>query len=213
MTRTNQPNLRGIELEALRAYYQDGLMELLMGVLLLFAGGLFYVGSQLVIFVVLWIFLMKPVWEWLKQRITYPRIGYVNFPVDPEAGKGILKALLIFFLVMAVILVGLSLLLGSERGLDLWLQRVIPALVGVLLACGPIYAAQTYGLKHWYGLAALFVVSGLVVPFLADGSVYTKIAIQISIVGIVSLLIGLGLLVNFIRTHPVLETEDANVNG
>ncbi len=211
----DQINLKNVERKAQRAYYQDGLMELLLGGYLMVLGSLLFASSSgWVPFVVVMLFVLKPAWERLKEAVTYPRIGYVSFPVDPEAGKGILRGLLIFFVVAGVLAVGMSLLFGSERGLDLWLYRVIPALAGVLLACGPVYAAETFGLKRWYFVAAVFVLSGLIAPMLGAGLAYNAIiGMQMGIVGVINLLIGLWLLVSFVRRHPVLESEEAHANG
>jgi len=202
-----------IETNAYKSYYQDGLMEILLGVYLIFVGGLLFTESKLVPFTVFVIFGLKPAYEALKNRFTYPRIGFVEFPVDEGAGKGILKGLLIFFLLGGGAVVILTLLLGGDRGWELWLYRVVPAMVGVLLAMGPIYAAGTYGLKHWYLIAALFVVSGFAAPLLGYNNVYVTIGFQISVVGLVALSMGILMLVNFMRIHPVLEQEINHAGG
>jgi hypothetical protein len=203
-------NTKKIERQAQRVYYQDGLLELILGVYLIFVGGLLYIDSKLVPFTIFIIFGIKPLWERLKEHITYPRIGYVVFPDDEEAGKGILKTLVMFFILGAALAAGIVSLLGNEQGWDLFWFRIVPALVGVLLACGPIYAAGKFGLRRWYAIAALFVLSGLVAPFASNSSVYATIGLQMSLIGVILSLVGLLLLIKFIRRHPLLDEEGVN---
>ncbi|MFC1879748.1 hypothetical protein ACFLZW_07520 [Chloroflexota bacterium] len=210
---SNPIDLREIERRAQRAYYQDGLMELLLGVYLILVGGMLATESKLMPFTVFAVFLIKPVWDRLKARYTFPRIGFVEFPEDAQAGKGILKTLALFFVVAAVLAVGLTYLLGGERGWDFFLFRILPAMIGVLLACGPVYAADTYGLKRWWFIAVLFVLSGVLAPFAGAPDYYTTIGLQISLVGVVALLMGLWLAIVFMRKHPILEEEGINAAG
>ena len=85
---TETVNLQEIETDALREYYQDGLMEILLGMLLLATAALLDVRSNMLFMLAFSIFILVPLWNALKKRFTYPRIGYVNFPTDEDAGKG-----------------------------------------------------------------------------------------------------------------------------
>jgi hypothetical protein len=86
-------------------------------------------------------------------------------------------------------------------------------MVGVLLACGPVYAALNYGLKRWYAIAGLFVLSGLVAPIVDVPSVFPVIGLQMSLVGVILLLMGFWLLVSFIRANPLMEEDGLNAGG
>lgn len=201
-------DIKEIERRAQRSFYEDGLMEIITGLFLTITGGLINGRAWgILILSVFVIFAGKRVINELKKRFIFPRIGYVSFPADEGAAKGVLKGLAIYLVLVVGSALVLILILGQERGLSFWLMHAIPALIGLVMAMGPIYAADKFGLRHWYVFAALFVISGLAVPFLNLENVYLSLTIQISGMGVIILLVGLIMFIRFLRTHPVSEEE------
>jgi hypothetical protein len=111
-------DLKEIERRANYAAYQDGLMEIFMGLFLVIFGGALMTNVKLgVPFIVLVIFFGWPLIERIKKRYIYPRSGYVKLPPNPDTtGRGIAIAtvVMVVFLLGAM---GISMVvLGLESG-------------------------------------------------------------------------------------------------
>ena len=93
------------------------------------------------------VFPMRFVHRILKERYSYPRIGYVKLRSDEgaELGRGMFTYV---FALLAIFVVWMW-LLGDISSVAQW-KRWIPALAGSFTAGGFIYMAQKAGLvRHW----------------------------------------------------------------
>ncbi|NOQ34218.1 MAG: hypothetical protein GQ567_08530, partial [Methanosarcinales archaeon] len=70
---TQEINLKELEKKAYRDSQQDGLMEVMMGLILMTFGGFFY--STVFVFYILLIVFSGKIVEFVRRRYTYPRIG------------------------------------------------------------------------------------------------------------------------------------------
>ncbi len=198
-------NLKEIERKANYAAYQDGLMEIFMGLFLFFYGGALATDALSVgfIFIILAVFFAKPAIEWIKKGYIYPRIGYVKLPEDPHTtGKGIaISAVIMIIALLSAMGISIA-VMGQKAGLDFFLTYIVPPASGFMLAIGPYWLGQTYGLTRGYILAAIFVLGGFAMPVFGIASGYEAVGLLCTFVGLLALGIGTFMFVRFIRKYP-----------
>jgi hypothetical protein len=208
-------DLKEIKRRANHAAFQDGLMEIFMGLFLFFFGGAMATSAGAgVPFIVFAIFFANPLIERIKVRYIYPRIGYVKLPPEPETtGIGIAKAAILFVVVLLGSM-GISMgLMGQDAGLDFFLTYIVPPFSGFMLAIGPYWLGQTYGLTRGYILAALLLLGGIAMPVFGIASGYEAVGLLCTIVGLIALITGTILFTRFIRKHPAEQIEEADNVG
>jgi len=204
-------DLKEIQRRANYAAYQDGLVEIFMGVFLLFIAGMMESKSTIIPFSVITIFFAAPLLERIKKGVIYPRAGYVRLPQDNEStSKGIVIAtvgFVVFLLAALGILIGV---MGSEKGLTFFMTYILPPSTGLMLAIGPYYLGETYGLKRGYVFAALFLLGGIAMPLFDIATGYAAVGALCLFVGVVILITGITLFTRFIRKY---DPEPINVLG
>lgn len=212
---TTSIDLKEIEKRANYAAYQDGLMEIFMGLFLFFFGGALTTDTfpLATILAVVTIFFGYRVFERIKQRYIYPRTGYVKLPEDPNAtGKGIaFAAILMVVVLLGAMFISMA-ILGQDAGLDFFLTYIVPPATGFMLAIGPYWLGQTYGLIRGYLWAALFILGGIAMPVFNIASGYTAVGLLCTAVGLLVLVTGAVMFVRFIRRYPV-SNQEAALNG
>ncbi len=198
-----QIDLKKLEQKSWSEMNQDGLIEILMGVLLI----LYAIGTRQPAFVgigvVFYIFLLTGL-ERIRERITYPRIGYAKL-IEEDAKKtagGIALYSIIVLAAMALILA----LLAGRLDLDL-LRQWTPALAGFLISGGMIYAASKSGAIRYYVFLALAVGLGIGVSLL-DLEDYLGLGLFFFSFGLTALLWGIAMHIRFTRRFPLPETEE-----
>jgi MFS family permease len=201
-------DLKEIERRVHQSVFQDGLMEIMMGGFLLVVGALFAISMKWILLPsLLVIFLGNPLLERAKKRYIYPRIGYVKLRPEKEADpKGIAMAAIVF----VVILLGsglLTLAIGKDRGWAFWFKYFLPGSTGFMLAIGPFWLGETYGVRRGYVFAVLFLLSGIVIPVLGIASGYEAIGFECLLVGVISLISGVIMFTRFLRNNPVVPEE------
>lgn len=203
-------DLKEIQRRANHAAYQDGLVEIMMGLFLIFYGGSLATDTLSIglVFVLLAVFFGSRIIEKIKVRYIYPRAGYVKLPADPNTtGKGIAISAVIMVVALLGAL-GLSMaFLGQKPGLDFFLTYIVPPVSGLMLAIGPFWLGQTYGLVRGYILAILFVLGGISMPLFRIASGYQAVGLLCSLMGVVAALTGAFLFVRFIRQNPPQTIE------
>jgi len=205
-----QLDLQEVEKKANYAAYQDGLMEISIGLFLFFYGGTLATDTLTlgIVFIVIAIFFAKPVIERIKKHYIYPRTGYVKLPEDPHTtGKGIA----ISAVVMVVVLLGAMFIsmavLGQKPGLNFFLTFIVPPTAGFMLAIGPFWLGQTYGLVRGYVWAALFALGGIAIPLFNLSSGYQAVGLLCTIMGLLILATGTFMFASFLRKYPAEPTD------
>lgn len=203
-------DLNEIERRANYAAYQDGLMEIFMGLFLISFGGGMATGSKgIPITTALFtIFFVNPVWKRIKERHIYPRAGYVKLPQEAETnpkGIGIAAVIFVVFLLGSM---GVTVwIMGTDQGIDFFMTYILPPSTGFMMAIGPFWLGQTYGLVRGYVFSALFLLSGILIPVFGIASGYQAVSLLCSIVGAVTLTTGIILFTRFIRKYPAAESD------
>ncbi len=195
-------DLSEIQRRANYAAYQDGLVEIFMGVFLLFIAGAMQSKTAIIPFAVITVFFAKPLLEHIKKRFIYPRTGYVRLPQDKEAdAKGIAIATVVFIVVLLAAL-GISIVVkGSEVGLIFFMTYILPPFTGFMMAMGPYYLGETYGLKRGYLFAALFLLGGIAMPVFDIAVGYAAVALLCLVVGLIILITGITMFTRFIQKY------------
>ncbi len=201
-------DLKEIEGRVQRAAYQDGLLEIFLGSFLLLLGVVFTISPILVAFSVFLIFLINPLFERVKKRYIYPRIGYVKFGPEKEAAKGIVAAAAVFVVILLGSMGVFVLTMGKDRGWAFWFDYFFPAFTGFMTAFGPFWLGQTYNLKRGYVFAALFMLSGIAIPVLGIATGYNAVSLEWLLVGLVILVSGVIMFTRFLRTYPAEEAPN-----
>jgi len=206
---TKKP-IHNVELRAMQTTARDGITEMFLGGMLLVFSWLYSLETPVAVFGALFPLLLNPLGKLLKRKFVYPRIGYAKVARQPHAFRGILLAAVVFVAGIMAAFGVFALIFGRDRGYDLWLSYFIPAVAGLLMAIGPWIVARTYKLSRWYVIAVLFVLCGICLPLFDVATGYTAVFLQSAIVGVFSLLYGLGLFVTFLRKYP--REEAAHVS-
>jgi hypothetical protein len=143
-----QPDLREIERRPLKHWNVDGLPELLMGVGWLVVGGVFALGPSRggLFWLPVVVVLVSAKW-WLrklKERVTYPRAGYVQPRTGPRKAARVAIAA---SLVAAMIMVFKPSPLAQDQQGSL--------IVGLVLTSAFVFLANRQGTAHllWYAAA------------------------------------------------------------
>ncbi len=205
-------DLKDIERRVHHSAYQDGLLELFLGGYLLLVGAMLAAESKLTPSSVFLLFLLNPLFEQIKKRYIYPRVGYVKFRAEKEADpKGIVNGMIGFLVVLLGSIGVFILLMGKEQGWNFWFDYFVPVLGAFMMAIGPFWLGQTYGLKRGYVLAVLFPLGGILIPVLGIATGYVAIGLECLLVGLISLITGTIMFTHFLFKYPPEEGAlDAN---
>lgn len=191
------------------AYHQDGILDLVVAAIML-GFGTFMLTDNIAFLMSGWFVAL--LYTFLKKRITVPRFGYVRFDSEKKALMQGIVGVGIGVLVVFVIFAANIFLSNRSASPDMqaWIQRyhMVP-LSTMLFGLPALVAAIFLNLKRFYLYGALAV--GL--PALGAWLDVPTFA-PIIVIGLVALAFGTGLLVNFLRQHPVHDEESSsNVNG
>ena len=203
-------NLKEIERRVRRSACQDGLLEIFLGSFLLLLGVFFTINPIIVAFSAFLVFLINPLFEQVKKRYIYPRIGYVKFEPEKKVAKGIVATAAVFVMILLGSM-GVFVLTMQDRGWAFWFDYFFPAFAGFMTAFGPFWLGQTYNLKRGYVFAALFLLSGIAIPVLGIATGYNAVSLEWLLVGLVILVSGVIMFTRFLRKYPAEELPDATL--
>lgn len=189
---------RKIRHKVYMSYFQDGLWDIVLG-LFLIGWGLAVMldigwlpGVSFVTF--FWLALG------LKQKITYPRIGY-----SKPAGQRKQMSRIIIAGVVTLLLGVMLFLLAVTGGTPQFLNDYFELLFGTMLAI-------IIGLiAYWWGIARWYVFAGLVFTLAAINQ-WSELSFELSffIPGGIVLACGTFVLFRFLRDNPRVSAEDIN---
>ncbi len=181
--------------------YRDGLTELFAAAVLLamamaWAATPAFVG----IFAAFIVLYGWKVVERVKERVTYPRLGYFRERSEDagETGRGILIFVVVAFVMMVLAIAVFGDLTDSAE----W-RRAAPLFSGLTLAGAFWYVGDRSGLLRHRFVAVFSVVTGLGLWLLGSGETYETVIWHL--LGLVLVLGAMGTwgLVHFLRTNPI----------
>jgi hypothetical protein len=195
-------DLLKIEKKAYRDSQQDGLMEVMMGLILITFGCFLY--SPVFAFYILLIIFSKKIVESIRRRYTYPRIGFVKF--HKENPKDALTGVFLFEFAVIVIIFTLISIFGDVKDYSRWIKWS-PLFFGMILVGPFAHAASRSGSIRYTGYAMLSVVLGLFFSIIEFGSGYIGLILYLVFIGAFLFLGGLVIFTLFLRKYPLPEVE------
>lgn len=196
--------LRDIERRAWLRTFEHGLWDIAIGALLLFFGlsilsGFYWMAG-------VWVPVAVPGLRNLAQRLVVPRLGHVTFNVHRQRSTGRIQILLS---ALAVAGLGMFLLTSWSTRADApivvtWVRAHMLAVIGLIWGSALAAAAWVadYPRLYAYGLLlfAVLLASDLGLDY-GMGSGLTAVGGAIT-------LLGVGLLVRFVRRYPRHRSEE-----
>lgn len=205
---TQYPNLKEIEDRPLRSWNVDGLQELIMGILWILWGGLWLIGQELPkggLYNAYWLvvpallavsgFAGNWVVRRLKQRVTFPRAGYVALR-EPTQRERLGTAA--FAIIVAMVLASVIMRARTEN-----VQRLITPGVGVIVSLGFVVASMKQRDRHFLVLAGVALAFGIALGSLQMG--WQSLNWLFIVLGVVATVAGGIRLSHFVRKHGVPE--------
>jgi hypothetical protein len=199
MVGTVDMSKESLESELYTRRFDDGLLDLCIGIGLL-AIGLLWLFGQVALTGAMPA-LMIPVWLGLRKRITEPRMGRVQFSRTRRRSErhGLLAALGLGLGALVLILAAVVWLRDGAAQAGAALAPLIPAL---LVGLGLVIVGALTGARRFAAYAAALVALAALVT-----SVSEEPGLSLALGGGLLCLWAGGIVTRFVRTHPDLESE------
>jgi hypothetical protein len=201
----NNNSLKAIERQAYRSTFSDGIYDIQFGLIFmifaLIAVLKAYSASPIIGYSLLFIPLIFP---WLGKRyITIPRMGKVEFGEKRRKRKLIAIAVAVLILILTAPLMLMIIMKGNLDAMGWKLIAIFVAPIFVLI----VYTTEFLRL---YVYAALLIFGVVEAEFLLrlTGSPLNAV-LSFGFPGLIITVIGIGLLIKFIKTHPLVELDYA----
>lgn len=190
-------DIKKIERKSYRFIEQDGLTEIMMGVMLV-GVGITYGSKVGGIFVIIAIFVLAPLLGVLRNRYTYPRTGFAKLPSDDV--KILVRGMFIYTLVVfTVVFLGIA-VFGDFRDPALY-RKWSPLLAALLMSGGFEYAYSKSGNLRCRVYTALAVILGLTFSIMKFEG-YNGVVVTLIALGVVFVISGAILFLTFIHRYP-----------
>ncbi|MFQ6123448.1 MAG: hypothetical protein ACE5R6_02440 [Candidatus Heimdallarchaeota archaeon] len=203
---TKNKDWNKIERRVFRDTQQDGLMELLSGLGMVYIAGM-VTGKLSPVFIALIVLFFTPALGALRRRFTYPRIGYVKLPEVQSnlVWRGIFLVMLGLLIIITIALT----LIGEMRNVERWLNW-IPAFLGIVYVGMFLKLAVKSKNTRYYGYSIFSVINGFSFSLLTFESWRTGIEMYFLSMGGVLMITGFALFLRFLRTNP-LPTDESSI--
>jgi len=203
-------DLKMIEQESYRESMQDGLTEVLLGLIFLAFPFLLFESSFIAIFVVFYIIFMPPGIEAFRKKYTYPRIGYVKLHEDepPKLSLGVAMVVLLIFIMIISVLYGVYTDLIDRYFIYRWL----PAVFGFIMWGPSLYLKDRTGQNRYYLFGLLMSVTGILIGLADFATVQIQGTLYMVSWGAAFFVLGLLRFLIFIRKYPILEIPEDDMN-
>lgn len=198
-----QLNLKKIEQKTFSQSQQDGLMEFVMGICLL-AMSTRLLSRVLVGMFPIAIILFAPILNALRNRFTYPRIGFVKIPDDKP--KDVIAGIVLVTLIIIAVLAVAFILFADVRDFGLWMKWV-PLWAGIMLAGMFTSLAAKSPSKRYYIFALYSFIVGLLLSILRFNEVETGTLLYFLAMGAFLTPFGIVLFLSFLHKYPKPEKE------
>jgi hypothetical protein len=201
-------DLKQIERNIFRDYFQDGLADIIFGAYFLILGLLLPVGGAIAPFIVLFTFFFVPLLQALKKRFTYPRTGYVELRQgDPGPLLWLVLGSLVLGLVtLVVVLIAVGVIADPAQ----W-YRWMPIFFGIWMAGAFLGLGLSVRLARYYVVAGVALAGGPASALLSLSGKQDNIGLFSAAVGAVVLAWGIVAFVRFLRKYPLSTEGDIDV--
>ncbi len=198
---TEKIDLKEIEKKAYTSYHQDGLIDIMVGLFILFAviyslAGIFWLAGAMIA-------VLLPIYIAAKQKFTIPRIGYVKF-----RGKGRSAVFILTFAMMGFMILGILFMLlitnpSTREGLLNFIENYYNLLIGSMAGGLTLLMAFSTSIKRFYLYAATIFGVFLIGHFITLNLLYS-----VTIIGLTFLIVGIYIFIQFIHQYPIPTEEN-----
>jgi len=211
---TQDLNLKALERRAWRSFYQDGLWDIALGMILLaFSAGAFLdrtglsSGKRMTVFMLIEAIGIGFMW-FGKRYITMPRIGRVKFSKERTQKRTIIILVLGFSVLLGVVLYVVAVRAVSGSGTGILASGMMPLLWFV--NCAIVFSALAYLLDftRLYFIGAVFAITVPVDDLLRRTTEVDVSYLVFGIPGLIVLGVGIGILIHFLKTYSVPEVDN-----
>jgi len=202
-------DIQELEQETYRYSMQDGLAQILVGLILVTSA---YVIEDLNwYFSFFWLIVFAiPIWEKLRRKFTYPRIGYVKARQDEPSRPGM--AVLLFVMTNLVIVSLALVLIPSDSPIYDTLSRYSPIVFGVMMILPSLFLVEKTGDRRYFALGLLGVTTGFIVTLLEFEPPRAGPVLYLRGWGVAIILVGLTIFIRFIRKYPIIEPDEVEAS-
>jgi len=182
------------------ANYNDGLIDILIGFAIFFAG--LFLWSEMVWMVAIFIPIFLPAFQTARKRFLHPRTG--NPDHDSQVLAQAQKTLFSVTLLLGILLltgIGLFFVFGEMSGpVNDWVRQYFLLVIGFIFSGTWVFAAVLLKINRFY-LYAIFTLATLITAQIT----MLPFWLALSILGGLITLVGLLLLIRFVQQYPDLE--------
>jgi len=193
-------DLKSLENKLFLSYFEDGIVDLLIGVMFIFDGLLMLTeNTKFVGLAIIFTLLISP----FKKKFIIPRIGFVKFRVTREHK---IKKSMFVLLIAGILAFNIVLYFLTAKGNSNFLQDYAFIFLGMFMAMPPLFGAFFTGVKRFYLYAVLIFL-----VFFHENFTHSTAPIDFMIFGAVLSGFGLFYLVKFLQKYPLPINEAENV--
>jgi hypothetical protein len=192
--------LKEIQRKVYMSFFQDGLWDIFLGLFIL-GWGLAILTELAYLVGAFFISIYFTVWG-VKKWFTYPRIGYARFS---ETSR---RRITTRFLILGVVVLLAGVMAGVVWGIGArpqWLADYFPLIFNGMLAAIVCFVAYWARVNRFYLYAVLIFLGAVFHMWLAIRWEFGFIG-----AGGIIVLIGVGILIMFIRKYPKMVEEPQN---
>jgi len=193
-------NLGEIEKKSYRHLNEDGLQEIAISLVLILYSGLWSTGIIGVV-VLFQIAILPKLFELVRKKYTYPRIGYVkHFEETNETGKSIIG-----YIVASMLIIGILIIIGYGKITGDLIYQWVPSFIGLTMLGAMLYVNGKSGDNIYLGYAAYSILSGIGFSLIRFQPVRASIQYYLLFIGFSMLIAGLVRFTLFGKKYPVIE--------
>jgi len=202
----NPDPLESFQRRAVRHAFEDGAIDLVLGIFTLTVG----VATQRRAFLALaivYLGAMTIVWRFLHERLTSRRTGYAELPGDPP--RQLLSVTLLAGCLTMGVVAAITLTSGRLWGLDRW-PAWATVLAGLILAGGFLHTAVRTGFARFHLYAATSIGASVffwLYPFGPRINPSDRLTLPFFVLAAVLLAGGGITIARFVRSRPVVGPE------
>ena len=206
--RLNNDELKKLRQETTQKSMEDGLWYIPFSLILLLVSASVQM-PYLTPFIALIIVFGPKAIECLREKYTYPRIGYVKLQEEApqEMGRGIIGFLFITFLVpisMVIIMLSIEITLST-------LFQWLPFAFGVIMVGPSLYLVDATGSRIFYLFGIAASSTGFLISYLISQGILGFILYMLGW-SIVTMIVGILLFLRFVSKYPVIETKGFEIS-
>ena len=212
--RITNEGLKKISQRSLGYWFEDGLLEIVLGSLFLLLGITFLIegiadpgtilrrlsGIAALSIMVFGAFAARPIIRFLKERVTYPRTGYVTYRNPKPTRK---SRVISYILILVIVLLVVGIITSAPEKTLNWL----PIFEGVIIGGFLLFIGYRSLVYRFYVLGALSIISGTILSVSGIGNLVGM--------GILFLILGVSLLISggFTLRIYLEQTESSEIGN